>query len=225
MAEANRPNESNKNLLSEIEEGWESAPDVTQAAGGTPDPGSTRQLDELAKEIDDGWLDELFPDGEEEDDEDEEEEEPEPELPDERLDPVAYAAAKKEREERAARRKEKKRQKAEAKRARRKARVLELRQNQKKQKGRKPKPPKPARPAKEAAKARSSAKNVTMEDAPEDDVAASDDEALSARAPKSKTATKAKKGVDPRTLSSIKLLAIVLVVLLAAAAFAAAIMK
>ena len=98
MAEEKRT-ESTRDLL---EDGWEPAPDGADT--GTPDPGSTRQLDALAKEIDDGWLDELFPD--EEEDEEEEEEEEEPELPDERLDPVAYAEAKKAREVRSAARKD-----------------------------------------------------------------------------------------------------------------------
>jgi hypothetical protein len=62
---------------------------------------------------------------------DDEEEEPEPELPDERLDPVAYAAAKLAREERAQARRERRRAKEAAKKARQKARALEAKRKQK----------------------------------------------------------------------------------------------
>src|SRR5688500_1278278 len=84
----------------------ESEPDLDALAGGWKAPweeGDRKSEPDLWK-LDEGWLDELFPE-EDEPDEPEEEEEP---LPDERLDPVAYAAAKKLREERAVARQKKK---------------------------------------------------------------------------------------------------------------------
>lgn len=82
-------------------------------------------------DIDSGW-----------DDEKDKEEElaiekAELELPDEKFDPVAYAAAKKSIEERKAARRDKKRAKDAAKKARREARAREAKA---KQKGKKPKP-------------------------------------------------------------------------------------
>jgi hypothetical protein len=106
-----------------------------------PPPVSVPSMDDL----DSGWG------ADEEDDEDEEDEreEPEPELPDEKLDPVAYAAAKKARDERAVAARERKRAKAEAKKARRKAR-LEAARGKQKTKSKKARPPAVARSAKEA---------------------------------------------------------------------------
>ena len=77
----------------------ESNPDLdTLAEGWEPSWEQDGKSDEAdLKAVDDGWLDELFPEEEEPD----EPEEEEPPLPDERLDPEAYAAAKKAREERA----------------------------------------------------------------------------------------------------------------------------
>ena len=212
MAEGPKQQESSKNLLNELEDGWDAPP------SSEGDEVSTRELDALAKEIDSGWLDELFPDEEEE--EEEEEEEPEPELPDERLDPVAYAAAKKARDERAARRKERKKAKAEAKRAKRKARAEAI-QKARKQKARKAKPPQ-AKPAAPPQRPRREAKEKTGTEIQDDDETDATEDAPVALKTKSKVKSPT---VDKRTISSIKLLAIVLLVLVGAAALAAALMK
>src|SRR4051812_28813310 len=109
--------DSSRDLLEELEDGWASSPTKAAAkkaavAAATPaqagaqalktplDPEAEIDVDAL----DDGWLDQLFP----EDDEPDEPEEPEPDLPDEGVDPVAYAAAKKARDERARQKKDRK---------------------------------------------------------------------------------------------------------------------
>jgi hypothetical protein len=102
-----------------------------------PPPVTVPSLDEL----DSGWDGEDEQDEQDEQEEEEEQEEgPEPDLPDERLDPVAHAAAKKARDERIEARRERKRTKAEAKKARRRARAeaAKLKQKGKTKKARPP---------------------------------------------------------------------------------------
>ena len=120
-----------------------------------PPPVSVPSMDDL----DSGWGAE-----QEEEDDDDEQEQPasEHELPDEKLDPVAYAEAKKAREDRASALRERKRMKAEAKKARRKAR---LGAQKSKQKTKKARPPAPVRPAKEQKKAAERAEATTDDDA------------------------------------------------------------
>jgi hypothetical protein len=147
--------------------------------------------------LDERWLDD-FPDDDDEDVE-------EPALPDERLDPEAFARAKKERDERAAKRRDKKRARAEAKRARTKARAEAARQKQKSKKSR------PAAPAKARAE-------------PESELVATAADVESgtptpSRPPTKKAAHVARQRAS--TMASIRLLAIVLGVLLALAALAA----
>lgn len=132
MDEAKR--DARRKLLAEIESSWDSprpgavavkpelpAPEMQAALDAAadrlveslnPPPVSAPALDDL----DSGWA-------EDEDTDDDEDDEPEAELPDERLDPVAYAAAKKALEERVDARRERRRLKAEAKKGRRKARA------------------------------------------------------------------------------------------------------
>jgi len=178
--------------------------------------------------LDEGWLDELFP-GEQDDEEEEEDDEPEPELPDERLDPEAFALAKKARDERAARKKEKKRQKAEAKRARQKARADAIRQKQKAKKARagaasRRAPEPPSKKKNERSKA-----NAPKPRAAEAAAERAEDAADLAAAGVPVSKSRAKVSEAPRhprsTLASVKLLAIVLATLLALAAAVAAIMK
>ena len=79
---ADRPRQvSSRDLLEELEDGWANTPS-TSAVVAAPAPESPASAPNV-NELDEGWLDQLFPeDGDdEEDDEDEEEEE----LPDERL--------------------------------------------------------------------------------------------------------------------------------------------
>ena len=238
MVERSRQ-DTTRNLLQELDDGWATpsssrlpvAKATTTAAPATPiaedDDGalpspSTPDVDAL----DEGWLDDLFPgEGREpedaEADEVDEGDEPEPALPDERLDPEAFALAKKAREERAARKKEKKRAKAETKRARQKARAAAVRQKQKSKKARpasaKPEPAPKKKPAR--TKASEPIDSSVVEGAT--DVVSTKRPTSSARA---KASTPERRGA-PSTMASVKLLALVLAILLALAAAAAAIMK
>ncbi|MEO9233441.1 MAG: hypothetical protein ABI421_08925 [Polyangiaceae bacterium] len=138
-------------------------------------------------------------------DEEEEEEEPEPELPDERLDPVAYAAAKLAREERAQARRERRRAKDAAKKARQKARAIEAKR---KQKGKSKKPRVSAAPRPSTKVERTRAKVVTAES-----------ETPSTPPPsKKREAIAAKKSAFSRT--NMWVLAVVLLVFIGAIGFA-----
>lgn len=117
--------ESTRNLLEQIEEDWE-APSAPAPLVSAPS----------LTELDTGWGD------------DEDDELDEPELPDERLDPVAYAAAKAEREARIAAKRQRRREKAEAKRAKQRDRALAAKKKQKGKKVREDKAPKSAPRAK-----------------------------------------------------------------------------
>jgi hypothetical protein len=222
-----RSRDSSRDLLEELEDGWATphapgvAPPAKIAATMESDAGETEEDLELLAggneadlaKLDEGWLDDLFP-GEDEDDADEDEE-PEPELPDERLDPEAYALAKQAREERSARRKDRKKAKAEAKRARQKARLAAVRQKKKSKKARpagrrdEPAPKKGAAPSSGAVRVERPAGDATRASGP------------LPRAPE--------RGAPARparsTMASVKLLAIVLATLLALAAAIAAIAK
>jgi cobalamin biosynthesis Mg chelatase CobN len=103
--------------------------DVDPADQAALSPGDSAAPEPSTDSLDSGW----------DDDEEEEEEEPEPELPDERLDPVAYAEAKAAQAERLQARKERKRAKDAAKKARQRARV-EAAKNKQKSKSRKSRP-------------------------------------------------------------------------------------
>ena len=158
MDEAKR--DARRKLLAEIESSWDSPrPGAVAAKPELPAPEMQAALDAAADrlveslnpppvsapaldELDSGWA-------EDEDAERDEDEEPEPELPDERLDPVAYAAAKKALEERIDARRERRRLKAEAKKDRRKARA-DAAKGKQKTKNRKARPPSVAMAAKTA---------------------------------------------------------------------------
>jgi hypothetical protein len=238
-------NDSSRNLLDKIEGEWDS-PSPPRAAA-TPevqaalDAAAARLLDSLhpppvsvptMDELDSGW-------GEEDDEEEEEEEEEvEPELPDERLDPVAYAEAKKARDERVEARRQKRRAKADAKKARRKAR-LEAQRSKQKGKQKKARPaPKPARPSKEernrTRKAAAAARAKTDDD-DDDETDTADDEdedelqpsSLPSRAkaklPPSKPMTSGSKPMLSKT--NQWMLAVAVVIFLAAAIFAAVVAR
>ncbi len=234
--------DSSRDLLEELEDGWGAAPtpaggislsggpqanakaeeppsESAPAEAGADDlPTHTTSSPDL-KSLDDGWLDDLFP-GEEPDDDDDDE--PEPELPDERLDPEAFALAKKARDERAAKKKDKKRSKADAKRARQKARAEAMRQKQKAKK---------ARPAAQARKVPEPSRKKTARNTNvgEDRSASADTAREEAAEERATSRSRAKAVVAPRrapsTLASVKLLAVVLAILLALAAAVAAIVK
>src|SRR4051812_44113534 len=107
-----RSRDSSRDLLEELEDGWgtprpagaqatataatAAQPAMRTDARADDVPASSESGPDLAA-LDEGWLDDLFP-GEEDEKDDEDEDEPEPELPDERLDPEAYAIAKEARE-------------------------------------------------------------------------------------------------------------------------------
>src|SRR5690348_4873533 len=106
-----QPRDSSRDLLEELEDGWATppAPGASSVKAESARPSEETRESDKDKDhddkddvdaLDEGWLDEFFP--ENDDDEDDEPEEEEPELPDERLDPQAFALAKKAREERAA---------------------------------------------------------------------------------------------------------------------------
>lgn len=215
--------DSSRHLLEELEGGWgtppppgtePSAPSLasvpnaqTKARAAEP---SERRIASDIDALDDGWLDDDFPgdDGHDPDD-------PEPELPDERLDPVAFALAKKAREEHAARKKERRRTKIEAKRARQKARAMATRQKQKAKKRNRPAAAPPASTRERAIHAPRPATGAKPNE--------SDATVIAAPVP-SRSAKRPSAG-RPSTTASIKLLAIVLATLLALAAAVAAIMK
>ena len=132
MDEAKR--DARRKLLAEIESSWDSPKPgaVTASPLQPPTPEMQAALDAAAHRLVDSLdpppisvpgMDELDSGWEEEDEDDDEPEESEPELPDERLDPVAYAAAKQARDQRIEGRRERKRVKAEAKKLRRRARA------------------------------------------------------------------------------------------------------
>jgi hypothetical protein len=233
-------NESTRNLLDEIEGDWDTpkpraaaSPEVQAALDAAadrlvdsldPPPVSVPTMDEL----DSGW-------DEEDEDDEEEDEEDEVELPDERLDPVAYAAAKKAREERDEARRQRRRAKAEAKKARRTAR---LEAQKSKQKGKQKKAraaPKPARPAKEAAKearrnrARAAAKPALArdEDDTSTDTAGEDDVEATGTPSRSRAKLPPSRPMKKPMLSTTNqwMLAVAVLVFVAAAIFAAVVAR
>ena len=234
---ADRPRQdSSRDLLEELEDGWATTPSNSAVAvAPTAERGSTPNVNEL----DEGWLDQLFPEeGDEEDEDDHEEDE---ELPDERLDPVAFAAAKKAQAERIAVKKERKRVKLEAKRTRQRAKAEALRQKQKGKAKRKPLPTPASSRGKEKKDARKKAREDEIE---REALAAEAHEAIAEVAPKSRKPSEAsrmgavgglpklkrravseKAKASPSTMQSVKLLAIVLAVLLAIAAAVAVLAK
>ena len=182
MSEQQKSGESSRNLLEQMEGEW----DLPKPGSGAekdlhahldaaadrlvesldPPPVSVPRMDEL----DGGWDDE--------DEDDEEEEDDEPELPDERLDPVAYAVAKKARDERMEAKRQRRRVKAEAKKARRKARVDAQKQKQKGKTKKARAPQAPERPTKKERRAALAKPARVRTDGDEDsgiDSSASDD--------------------------------------------------
>ncbi len=233
MASAEK-DESSRNLLAEIEGDWDSprppraaaTPEVQAALDAAaarlvdsldPPPVSVPTMDEL----DSGWGAEDDDDGEEEDDEDE------PELPDERLDPVAYALAKQAREERIEALRVRRRAKEAAKKARRKARLDAQRSKQKgKQKKARPAPP-PARPSKEERKrARRDADGEPSTDGGIDDEAEELQPSSLPSRPKKLPPSKPMSGTKPMLSKTNQwMLAVAVVIFLAAAIFAAVVTR
>ncbi len=216
MGDSNR--ESNPALLDNVDGGWEedeneSASSEADMRASTPDIAA----------VDSAWGDE--------DDEEEEEEAEEP-LPDEALDPVAYAAAKKAREEREEARRQRRKLRAEAKRQKQKERAEAARQKQKAKQKKKPGArPTPAELAeqteREAKKRRKDEARKAREEAAaargvaaEDDALATDVERSFTRkaapAPRAKADSRAEK--IAKSAPPWHLLGLVLLVLLAAAA-------
>jgi len=275
MSETRPRQDSNRDLLEELEDGWATPPApgmkpkaqdaeiakaaaaeidalsddkiaVLEAAAARVEAESARMIaadksDPNLSELDEGWLDDLFPEDEDSKEEEEEAEEPEPELPDERVDPVAFAEAKKARDERAALKKDKKRAKLEAKRTRQRAKLAAVKQKQKAKKARagggggptsqrspvasKKKQAQLEKKEKKAA-ARAAAKPTDDVDTSASPSETDIEELEAAGVPVAKKkAPMTKKKAPPSTMASIRLLAIVLGVLLALAALVAAILK
>jgi hypothetical protein len=231
-------NESTRNLLEQIEGAWDApgaAPPSPDEARKVASPEIQAALDAAADrlvesldpapvsvptmdELDSGW-------GEEEEDEDEDDE-VEPELPDERLDPVAYAAAKLLRDERIEARRERRRARAETKKARRKARLDAQKQKQKGKQKKARTPPADARAkAKAKADAKASAKASTRratEPEADDEHADAPAAAPRARAKAPPSRPMAKSGLSK---TNQWMLAIAIGVFLAAAIFAAVVTR
>lgn len=252
MASAEK-DESSRNLLDQIEGDWDSprpprtaaTPEVQAALDAAaarlvdsldPPPVSVPTMDEL----DSGWGQEQEDDEEDEDDE-EENDEDEPELPDERLDPVAYALARKARDENVEARRVRRRAKDTAKKARRKARLDAHRSKQKgKQKKARP-APQAARPSKEernrARKAAATAQARARGRGEDDDDDASADEGtdgddelqpsiLPSRAKAKLPPSRPMSGTKPMLSKTNQwMLAVAVVIFLAAAIFAAVIAR
>jgi colicin import membrane protein len=232
--------------LAAIEEAWDSprppAAQVDTERKLELDAAADRLIESLAPasgpdvdDLDSGWG--------EEDEEEEEEEEVEPELPDERLDPVAYAAAKKARDERIEARKQRRRVKIEAKKARRKARADAARGKQK-AKAKKPSNAEAKARAKAEAKANAKAKakakaslRTRNDDAREDESADDDadddageegvDSVVTSRSTRATKTNPSKPMLSKAMLSKTNtwMLAVAVVVFVAAAIFAAVVAR
>jgi cobalamin biosynthesis Mg chelatase CobN len=173
------------------------------------EPGADQRMSVSSADVSDPNLDALDSSW----DDEEEEEEPEPELPDERLDPVAYAEAKAAREERARARRERKRAKDAAKRARQKQRALEAKRKQK-SKSKKPRvSAAPKAPAKSAAKIER-AKTI---EAALDTSDVGEPEIREVSSPKKSRAIEKKSGLSP---TSAWVLAVIVLVFIGAIGFA-----
>lgn len=210
--------DSSRDLLEELEDGWARTPSVSSVATASTDeaPDDRPSTPDVAS-LDEGWLDQLFP---EDDDKEEDEDEPEEELPDERADPVAYAVAKKAQAERAAAKKDRKKAKLDAKRVRQRAKAVAMRQKQKGKKRKAAPAPSPLSRGQEKKEARKKARELDEREALADDA----DEVVAEVTEKPKRRAVAVKRA-PSTTQSIKLLAIVLAVLLAIAAAVAVLSK
>ena len=223
--------ESTRNLLAQIEGDWEApksgpskaAPDAPTAeelhaeldaaadrlVDSLGPPASTRNVEEL----DSGWGDE------EGDDEDEDDEANEPALPDEQLDPVAYAEAKEARDERVGAKREKRRLKAEAKKVRRRARA-DAQKGKQKGKQRKARAPQAARALQKAPRSTPPPRNESGED----DVAPRQH---AAPGPRSRAKMQPSSPVSKPMLSKTNqwMLAFAVLVFIAAAVFAAVVAR
>ena len=233
--------ESTRSLLATIEGDWDapkSGP-AKAAASGLPTPeelhaeldaAADRLVDSLVpppvsvrnvEELDSGWGDE---DADDEDDADDEESEPA--LPDEQLDPVAYAEAKKARDARIEAKRERRRVKSEAKKARRRARADAQKS---KQKGKQRKARAPQRAARPERSAKPNAR-ATSGDDDENDPDESGEEPIApsrAPAPRSRAKVQASSSTSKPMLSKTNqwMLAFAVLVFIAAAVFAAVVAR
>ena len=178
-----------------------------------PPPTSAANVEEL----DSGWGDT------DEDDDDANE----PALPDEEIDPVAYAAAKKARDARIEARQERRRAKVEEKKARRKARVDAQKSNQKgKQRKARPPQPKAARPE------RSAKPSVRESSAADESDETTEEDVAEVRAPvrpraRAQSSQSSSSSATKPMLSKTNqwMLAVALIVFIAAATFAAVVAR
>ncbi len=232
--------ESTRNILAQIEGEWD-APKSGTAKAAIPtaaelhaelDAAAERLVESLepppisvrnVEELDSGWGDSDNDDGDGDNDDDDANE---PALPDEQLDPMAYAEAKKARDERIAARRERRRAKVEVTKARRKARVDAQRS---KQKGKQRK----ARPLQRAARPERSATPHVREGSVSDESDESDEsEVVKRRAPmriraKAQSSQSSSSAAQKPMLSKTNqwMLAVALIVFIAAATFAAVVAR
>ena len=234
--------ESTRNLLAEIEGDWDSPRPghlPTRRAAlrrdelhAALDAAADRLVDSLdpppvsvrnVEELDSGWGDT----DEDDDDEEEDDEANEPELPDERLDPVAYAEAKKARDERIEARRERRRAKAEAKKARRKARAEAQKSKQKGKQRRRKRPPQKARASgafgQAARRARAQATTTRERDDSGDEDVAPTPAPCASRAKAQLASSSATKPMLSKT--NQWMLAVAVIVFIAAAIFAAVVAR
>ena len=239
--------ESTRSLLAEIEGDWD-APAAAGAAKAAVAPtaqelhaaldaAADRLVDSLdpppvsvrnVEELDSGWGESA--DDDESDDDESDDDASEPALPDEKLDPVAYAAAKKARDERIEARRERRRVKVEAKKARRKARADAQKSKQKGKQRKARGPQKAARPERSAqAKPPRSSEEATTSDDGDDDVPPASTPIRSrAKAQGSATRPSAAKASATKPMLSKTnqwMLGIAVVVFIAAATFAAVVAR
>ncbi len=238
MGDERPRNDSSRNLLEELEDGWANGPSgsrskiaAAEAEAEVPPSPSRPSIPPAGMPnadvdaLDEGWLDELFP---ERDEPDEDDDAPEPELPDERLDPVAFAAAKKARDERVAAKRERKKVRLAAKRDRQRAKAAALKQ---KQKGKtKKKSGGPVSSRRPSTTTDPDASSVSKGEAKRERIR----EANAAAAERASEVEEAAALADtrpasllarPQTVASLKLLGIVLAVLVAIAAVVALLAK
>ncbi len=231
-------NESTRNLLNEIEGDWDTprprpaaSPDVQAALDAAadrlvdsldPPPVAVPTMDEL----DSGWG------AEDEDDPDaaqrEDDEANGPDLPDERLDPVAYALAKQAREERLEALRLRRRAKAETKKARRKARAdaQKSKQKGKQRKARAPQKPVPSKEARNARRAAAARPARALDDEASADASDDDDDAVEAPSRTRAKLPPSKLMAKPMLSKTNQwMLAVAVLIFVAAAAFAAVVAR
>lgn len=234
--------ESTRSLLAQIEGEWEAPRSGTAKAGSaSTSPPTPAELDAAAErlieslvpppvsvrnveELDSGWGD-TDDDTGDTDDADDADDANEPALPDERLDPVAYAEAKKARDERVEARRERRRARVEAKKARRKTRVDAQKSKQKGKQRKARAPLKAARPER-SAKPNTRASSDSDESDETTEAVAEAPVPVRTRAKVQSVPSSSRSATTPMLSKTNQwMLAVALVVFIAAATFAAVVAR